>query len=54
MYTYAEKIQGWSLRKDGQMTGALIFKQKIPEWSKISNIVLSFIDVHAYNKLHDY
>jgi hypothetical protein len=27
MYTNAEKIQGRSLRKDGQMTGALIFKQ---------------------------
>jgi hypothetical protein len=24
---YNEKIQGRSLRKDGQMTGALIFKQ---------------------------
>jgi hypothetical protein len=50
------KIQGRSLRKDCQMTGALIFKQIVPEWSKISNIVSLeiFIDIHANSKLHDY
>jgi hypothetical protein len=40
MYTNAEKIQGRSIRKDGQMTCELIFKQNhIPGWLKISNIV---------------
>jgi hypothetical protein len=46
---------GKSLRKDCQMIGALILGEKVvPDWSKISNIVLFFTDKHAYIKLHDY
>jgi hypothetical protein len=40
-------MQWRSLRKDGQMTGALIFKQNN------SRMVEDF-DIHAYSKLHDY
>jgi hypothetical protein len=49
-------MKGKSLRKDCQMTGALILgeEKKVPDWSKISNIVLFFIDKHAFIKLHDY
>jgi hypothetical protein len=42
------------MRKDCQMTGALIFKQSSSRMAEDFNIVSVFIDIHAYSKLHDY
>jgi hypothetical protein len=54
MNTNAEKFRGDHCVNMVKWQAHQFSSKIIPEWSKISNNVLFFIDIHAYSKLHDY
>jgi hypothetical protein len=54
MYTNAEKFREVHCVKIVKWQAHYFLNKIVPEWSKISNIVLFFIDMQAYSKLHDY